>query len=86
MARRLLEDQLAACVNIEEHGTSFYRWEGEKVEETEWRLLAKTRKERVEETMALIEEHHPYDCPEILVQNVGRASDDYERWVQSQIR
>jgi periplasmic divalent cation tolerance protein len=86
MGRRLVDERLAACVNVEGPTTSIYRWEGERVEEEEWSLVAKSRREREDDVIAFIEDHHPYDCPEVLVVDVDHASADYEDWVQEQVR
>jgi periplasmic divalent cation tolerance protein len=86
MGRRLVDERLAACVNVEGPTTSIYRWEGERVEEEEWSLVAKSRREREDDVIAFIEDHHPYDCPEVLVVDVDHASAEYEDWVQEQVR
>jgi periplasmic divalent cation tolerance protein len=85
MGRRLVDERLAACVNVEGPTTSIYRWEGERVEEEEWSMVAKSRREREDDVIAFIQNHHPYDCPEVLVVDVDHASADYEDWVQEQV-
>lgn len=85
LARALLNDRLAACVNIEGPCTSFYRWEGENVEDSEWQIQAKTREERAQNVIDFILDRHPYDCPEILVLDVDHAYEEYENWVQSEV-
>lgn len=86
LADELIDDRLAACVTIDGPHTSIYCWDGERVEEDEWTLVAKSRKEREDDVIAFIENHHPYDCPEVLVEDVDAASSDYEQWVQEQVR
>ncbi len=82
IARQLVEKKLAACVSRGQPVTSFYRWQGELVEEEEWPLLIKTSRSRCEEITRWLEENHPYDCPEILVQTVDSANKDYENWLK----
>ncbi|MDY6779481.1 MAG: divalent-cation tolerance protein CutA [Halobacteria archaeon] len=80
VARRLVEEGLAACVNI--HGVeSVYRWEGEVVEEEEAALDIKTAR-GYDEVRGRIEELHPYDVPAVLEYGVERANDEYEEWVE----
>ncbi|MFB6205294.1 MAG: divalent-cation tolerance protein CutA [Haloglomus sp.] len=62
LARTLVEERLAACVNHVDCG-SVYRWEGEVVTDEEVILLAKTTDERYDELAARVDELHPYDVP-----------------------
>ena len=86
LAHQLLDDRLVACVNVHGPSSSIYRWEGELVEEEEWTVVAKSRREREDDVVNFIEEHHPYDCPEILVLEATKGSEAYEGWVQEQVR
>ena len=62
LAGRLVEERLAACVNVVDC-ESTYRWEGEVHEEPESILLAKTTDEACEALIARVAELHPYDVP-----------------------
>lgn len=87
LARRLVEERLAACVSVgEEAVTSFYRWEGSPEETAEHAVCVKTHRSRLEAAMQTLREHHPYDCPEILAVEVRDADPDYEAWVREQTR
>lgn len=81
LARRLVEDRLAACVNIIENVTSVYKWEDRIEEDAELLLVIKTRDGRLRELMERIRELHPYDVPEILSWPVQRGSRPYLDWV-----
>lgn len=81
LARRLVEDRLAACVNIIENVTSVYKWEGRIEEDAEHLLVIKTRDGRLRELMDRIGELHPYDVPEILSWPVEKGSKAYLNWV-----
>lgn len=81
LARRLVEDRLAACVNIIENVTSVYKWEGRIEEDAELLLVIKTRSGRLRELMERIGELHPYDVPEILCWPVQEGSRPYLDWV-----
>jgi periplasmic divalent cation tolerance protein len=81
LARRLVQDRLAACVNIIENVTSVYKWEGRIEEDAELLLVIKTQDSRLQELMDRISEIHPYDVPEILSWPVQKGSKAYLEWV-----
>lgn len=85
LARTLVEERLAACVQILPGVRSLYRWEGEVQVTTESRLCIKTSTARVSETVARLRALHPYRVPEISVVEVDElASDpDYVDWVRT---
>jgi len=85
LARSLVEAHLAACVQIQEGITSFYRWEGKICEESEVLLSAKTTAEKWLEISAFIQKAHPYDLPEILAFSPEQYEKQYGRWVQSEV-
>jgi len=62
LARRLVEEQLAACVNVVDCAST-YRWEGAVHEDEESILFAKTTDGAAEALMARIDELHPHDVP-----------------------
>ena len=66
LARALVEERLAACVNVVPGVRSFYRWEGEVQDDPEVLLIIKTSADRCSALAARVEELHPYDLPEVL--------------------
>ena len=79
VARELVEERVAACVNY--HAvSSTYCWEGEVVEENEYALEVKTALE-YDEVRECIEDKHPYDIPAILRVET-EANDGYDEWVE----
>ncbi len=86
LARGLVENRLAACVNVGDPIESVYRWEGALREEEEIPLTVKTPSDRLEEAVRWIRENHPYDTPELLVLEVGQADGEYEAWAKEQTR
>ncbi len=82
-ARTLVEEHLAACVNVHAPMTSIYWWDGKVQEDAERQLTIKTSADRVQALQARIHELHPYDLPEFLVLTVADASEAYSRWVRS---
>jgi periplasmic divalent cation tolerance protein len=83
LARRILQARLAACVQLEEGLTSFYRWEGKECEDAEVRLTIKTRPESEAALRALFAAEHPYDLPQfVAVRACGSA--EYAAWVRAE--
>lgn len=81
LAEMLVEQRLAACVNILAPCRSLYRWQG-KIEETqEVPLLIKTSAARYPELEAAIRAAHPYELPEIVALPLTRALPEYLAWV-----
>jgi len=80
-ARGLVEERLAACVNLSAPMDSIYRWEGTIESETERQLVIKTSRDRVVELWDRVREMHPYDMPEFLVMPIVDGNDAYLRWV-----
>lgn len=80
LAQRLVEAQLAACVQLIPV-KSFYVWQGKSMRETECLLLVKTRAVLYAQVEAFILANHPYDTPEILQLPVVAGSEAYLRWL-----
>ncbi len=81
LAQALIEQRLAACVNLLAGCTSLYRWEGAIEHAEEVPVLIKTRAARYPEVEALIRSLHPYELPEIIAVPVVRGLPDYLDWV-----
>ena len=86
IASRLVEDRLAACVQIDGPITSVFRWQGKVECDQEWRLTIKTAEDRFDAVAEAICRLHPYDVPEILCTAISRGSDAYVRWLDEQVR
>jgi periplasmic divalent cation tolerance protein len=86
LARALVDERLAACVNVSAAMTSTYRWKGAVERETERQLVIKTTRERLKDLEARVRERHPYELPEFLVLTVEAASAGYAAWVTEQTR
>ena len=81
LARTLVEERLAACVNVLPPMTSVYRWKGATEQEREQQLVIKTTKDRIEALQARMRELHPYELPEFLVLD-ARGSEAYLAWIR----
>jgi periplasmic divalent cation tolerance protein len=86
LARHLVEQRLAACVNILPHVRSIYRW-NEKVEDSgEWMLVIKSRRDLFVALRAEIEKMHSYEVPEMIALPVVDGSEAYLRWLDHELR
>ena len=85
LARTLVEERLAACVNVLPPMTSMYHWKGAIEQEREQQLVIKTAAGRVGALEARLRELHPYEVPEFVVLE-GRASVAYAAWIEASTR
>ena len=85
MARALVEQNLAACVQLTEDIQSIYRWEGKICEEQEILLSAKTIDSKWLEICAFIQSTHPYDLPEIMAFSPEQYEKQYCKWIESEV-
>ena len=86
IARALVEERLAACVNVLPGVRSIYRWKGAVEEASEVMLVAKTRASRAAALAARVRALHPYELPEVLALPVTDGSQAYLRWVVAESR
>ncbi|WP_404711325.1 divalent-cation tolerance protein CutA [Sphingomonas sp. MMS24-J13] len=83
IARALVDERLAACVQISEIG-SWYRWRGEVEHAPEQRLHIKTSADCADRVEARIKALHSYDLPEIVTINIG-GSAEYLAWIATNV-
>lgn len=81
LAKSLVEERLAACVNVLAPCTSIYRWQGDVREDGEVPVIIKTTAERYPALEAHIRKHHPYEVPEIVALEAAAGLPDYLNWV-----
>ncbi len=81
LARQLIEERLAACVNALPVMMSIYRWEGAIQEDRERQLVIKTSAARLDALRERLHALHPYQVPELIVLHAAGASDRYARWL-----
>ena len=84
LARALVEERLAACVNVVPGIRSIYRWQGALEDEAEVLLLVKTRAERCDALAERVQDLHPYDVPEVLELAAVGGSQGYLAWVREE--
>ena len=85
IARTLIDERLAACVNILPVMTSVYRWQGKVEQDREQQVVIKTATDRVAALQARLRQLHPYELPEFLVLD-ARGSEAYLAWVGESAR
>ncbi len=81
IASSLVEENLAACINILPSVTSVYKWDGIAQNNTEMLMMIKTREEKFEAVEAKIKQLHEYSLPEIIAVPIIKGSDEYQNWI-----
>ncbi len=84
IARLLVEEKLAACVNVVPDIQSFYRWEGQVQHDKELLLMIKSQSKKMASLITRVKELHSYDVPEVISMPVTQGSDDYLDWVRNE--
>jgi periplasmic divalent cation tolerance protein len=82
IAKALVQDRLAGCVNIVKEIRSIYMWEENIEDEKEVLMVAKTQKSLFEKLSKRVKELHSYTVPEIIAMPVVEGSEDYLRWLK----
>ncbi len=77
----LVDERLAACVNILAPMQSVYRWEGRIEHETERQVIIKTSRDRLNALWDRVRELHPFEVPEFIVLAIADGNEAYLRWV-----
>jgi periplasmic divalent cation tolerance protein len=86
IAHHLVENRLAACVNLIPRVESIYRWQGKVESATEWLLLIKTTAQRFPALRDAIGGLHSYDVPECIVLTVEDGSAPYLQWLGDAVK
>ena len=86
IGRMIVDERLAACVNILGEATSIYRWQGRVETATEQAAVFKTSASCAELLAKRVAELHSYDNPAVVVWPIEAAPPVYVQWVRSQLR
>jgi periplasmic divalent cation tolerance protein len=85
IACALVEERLAACVQVAGPVVSTYRWKGRIETSEEWQCWAKTRQSLYERVEQAIRRLHPYEVPEILALPILAGSASYLAWLDAEV-
>lgn len=86
IALELVSSRVAACVNIIPGITSVYSWKDALHEETEYLLLIKSERDRVDELRAKLLAVHSYEVAEFVVVDVAAISEPYAAWIAEAVK
>jgi periplasmic divalent cation tolerance protein len=86
LARVLVDEKLAACVNVVPGVTSVYRWQGKIEEDGEVLCVIKTSRARFAKLKQRLKSLHPYEVPELIALPISDGSAAYLRWLAGSLR
>ena len=81
LGRHLVEERLAACVNVLPEMDSFFRWRGAVERDQERQVIIKTQAAQLDALERRLHELHPYELPEFLVIPIQQGSEAYLKWL-----
>ncbi len=82
IAKILIEEKLAGCINIVKDIRSIYKWQGRTEDEPELLLILKSRRRLFERLKNRVKELHSYSVPEIIAIPIIEGSEDYLQWLE----
>lgn len=85
LADYLVNNKLAACVNIVENIYSIYFWQGNIERDNESLMIIKTRADLFEKLEEEVKKNHPYSVPEIIAMPIIKGSNDYLKWIDETV-
>ena len=85
IAKLVVKNKLAACVNINKNINSIFIWRRKMFDEKEIELNFKTSEKKLKKLILFLEEKHPYECPPIISFPIKKVNKKYLDWVKKQI-
>ena len=85
LGRSLVDERLAACVNVLPAMTSVYRWKGQVEQDREQQVIIKTTRDRLAALEARVRELHTYELPEFVIIEAGGGAEAYLAWVEESV-
>lgn len=85
LAKKLVENRFAACVNIVKTIESIYEWKGQVEKDNESMLIIKSLSSKTAALTEFVESNHPYECPEVITVKLDSGSRKYIDWLKETI-
>lgn len=86
IAKAVVEERLAACVNIIKGIRSIYSWQGKIEDEAEVLMVIKTKESLFEALSDKVRGLHSYEVPEVIAMSITKGSEDYLKWLGEVVR
>ena len=86
LARKTVQEKLAACAQVIPNMTAVYHWENEIEEATEFLVVMKTEESLLKKLFAKIRSLHSYKTPEIIAVPIKKVDTDYSKWLESVLK
>jgi periplasmic divalent cation tolerance protein len=86
IARKLIDERLAACVNVSPGMRSYYRWKGAIEESEECLLIIKTSRDLFDRLRLELEKAHTYEVPEVVAVPVVDGAPNYLNWMEAELK
>jgi periplasmic divalent cation tolerance protein len=85
IARALVNERLAACVNVIPSVRSFYRWQGKIEDSAEFLLVIKSSRELFDQLRISLEKLHSYEVPEVIAMPIVDGAGNYLNWMDGEL-
>ena len=85
LAKVLVEERLAACVNIIGPSTSVYRWKNKFKKSSEFIGIAKTSSKKIKKSMERLIKLHSYECPVAIVIDIETGNNEFISWIHQNV-
>ena len=86
IAKGLLKERSAACINIVPRVDSHFLWKGKMEQAAEALLMVKTKKTSLKKVIKLVKELHSYEVPEIIALSIIGGNKNYLNWIEREVR
>jgi len=86
IGRILIDERLAACVNVLGEITSLYHWDGAVQNDTEVSAIAKTSTDRLQEVIDRVKQVHKYDCPCVVSWPIEQGKPEFLQWIEDETK
>ena len=86
LAKKIVEEKVAACVNVIPNLMSYYWWNGEIQKDAEILLMIKTLDDAFEKLKEVIINNHPYEVPEIVALPINKGNESYLSWIKDSVQ